>query len=76
MKAVGREVKAMTRSNEKKPLRKPLETEPLEKDEIDEIIEVVARFASPGADIEILRASPFYQPVRERVAFLMRGRKR
>ncbi|MFH0815736.1 MAG: hypothetical protein V1934_02830 [Methanobacteriota archaeon] len=66
----------MARNNEKNPLTNPLHKKPLERDEIDEVIEVVARFVSPGADIEILRASPFYQPVRERVAILIGGRKK
>jgi hypothetical protein len=66
----------MARSNEKKPLKKPLEQRPPGRDEIDDVIEVVAMFASPGVDTELLRRSPFYRPVRERIAALLERRGR
>ncbi len=65
----------MARSKKKTPLTNPLETKPLERDEIDEVIDVVAKFVSPSADIERLRESLFYRPVRDRVIALVEGRK-
>jgi hypothetical protein len=76
VKAVGSEVSKMTGSSKRKPLEKLNRQKSSKRDEIDEIIEVVARFASPGADMKILRASPFYRPVRDRVTILVGGCKR
>lgn len=39
-------------------------------DEIDKIIEIVAMWLLPGADMDELRASPFYVSVRERIRAL------